>query len=64
MYITGENPSITFKQSAQLVSPYINVTPAAVYVCKIKQAQSLQRAVTMLQGDLHGFLEITHKHFR
>lgn len=38
MYIWGENPNIIYNKSAQTVSPYINVTPAAVYVCKIEQA--------------------------
>lgn len=41
----------------QTVSPYINVTPAAVYVCKVQQAQRLQRTVTVLQSDLHRFLQ-------
>lgn len=30
--------NIIYNKSAQTVSPYINVTSAAVYVCKIEQA--------------------------
>ena len=39
------------------MTAYISVFPTAVDVSKVEQAQSLQRAVAVLQSDLHGLLE-------
>ena len=39
------------------MTAYISIFPTAVDVSKVEQAQSLKRAVAMLQGDLHGLLE-------
>lgn len=57
IHIRGDNAVLILNKTAPTVSPYINVAPAAMYVCEIEQAQSLQRAVTMLQSNLHGFLQ-------
>lgn len=46
-----------------MVTTYIKVMPAAVYVCKVLQAQSLQGTVTMLQSNLHRFLLKHMRHF-
>lgn len=38
------------------MAPYINVTPAAVYVGKVEQAEGLKRTVAVLQSNFHRFL--------
>ena len=39
-----------------MVTAYISVFSTAVDVSKVEQAKSLQRAVAVLQSDLHGLL--------